>query len=166
MEVTVLDPTILELLSASRSTLAARLRDGPPVELGYLADRAFRGIALAPPALFRPFGWRKFRKAFYTVDGAVRGYNEAVVDDALEEPWIARERNGRRVRYWPFKVYGGPGGAVIDYSGENPAPLGWMRDPLVRVGPGVLGVSVAHLGQRRVVTPTYFVLVPPEPEDR
>lgn len=184
--------------AASRSTDEPRADDGRastraralaaqrPAELAQLMERG------EPPSLDALIGWewrglntqwwaglvgiRKFVKGFYRTDaGEVHGYNEPMVQNGWDAPWLARPRPDDPKRFGFFRVapvdpssrdrrY--PNALLLDYGrGGNPRldPSRVLRDYLVRVDSGsdelLLGVPYLALAGLRLRVPrSYFVL--------
>jgi hypothetical protein len=124
----------------------------------------------------KPAGIKKFIKGFFESEGgAVYGYNEPVVQNRLDQPWIAKPSDLAPKRFGYFVVepvdatsrdnvylnsllldYGRGGNAKLD-------PTQTLRDYVVRVHPGsddlLLGTAFLALGPARVRVPaSYFVL--------
>ncbi|MCA9572100.1 MAG: hypothetical protein H6737_01400 [Alphaproteobacteria bacterium] len=166
-----------DLLQLDRPALGELLKAGHPVDPEALRNREFNGVSLGLPRLVERLTWKKFKKVFVDgPDGVLTGYNEAVQQNPLDAPWIARtRRSGEPVRYGYFHLRGCEGevvpndwdrGLLIDYG--PPAapwePMRFVKDPLVSLTPGsvdlLLGVSYLALGPLRVPMPTYFALLP------
>jgi hypothetical protein len=164
------------------------------LSIGDLPQRELENIMLRgePPALDALVGWewrglnaqfwaraagiKKFIKGFYRTDnGDVFGYNEPVVQNALEEPWIARPSDANPKRFGFFLVEPPDPASrdnhylnslLLDYGrGDNPRfdPTQTLRDYLVRVEPGsddlLLGTAYLAVGPARLRAPyAYFVL--------
>lgn len=171
--------TLDDLLHLDRRALSALITAGHPVDIDALRNREFNGVSLGLPRVVERFTWKKFKKVFVDAeDGTVRGYNEAVEDTPLSEPWISKRRRGVPVRYWPFRLRPVNGtsvprswdrGLLIDYGPPHRLwqPMGRMKDPIVALEPGshelLLGVSYVDLGPLKIPTPTYFALMPGDP---
>lgn len=169
----------LDLARSSGSALERALVRGQAPDLADLVGWEFRG--LNTPAWARLLGIRKFIKGFYGPLGGpaggpptrIRGYNCAVVQNGVDEPWIARPDPARPDRFGYFHV-----GAVdptardnaylhaalLDYGRDgngNLDPVRGLRDYLVLVDPALpdiyLGKAYYALGPARVGV-SFFVL--------
>jgi hypothetical protein len=147
---------------------------GQAPSLAALAGWEWRGLNTmfwAPTA-----GIKKFVKGFYKADdGVVYGYNEPVVQNRLDQPWIAKPSDVAPKRFGFFSVEAVEptavdnaylGALLLDYGkGKNPAldPSRVLRDYLVRVHPGsddlLLGCAFAAVGPVRVRVPHAFFLL-------
>jgi hypothetical protein len=154
--------------------LEAIMRRGEPPSLDALAGWEWRGRNTIFYA--RPAGIQKFIKGFYTSDGGeVFGYNEPVVQNRLDQPWIARpsDLEPRRFGFFLVEPVVAEGrdnhflnSVLLDYGrGPNPPwePSRTLRDYLVRVERGsdeiLLGTAFVAVGPVRVRAPqSYFVL--------
>lgn len=173
----------LDLARSSARALERALQRGQAPDLADLVGWEFRGANT--PAWARLLGIRKFIKGFYGPAGGpaagpaagpltrLRGYNCAVVQNGLDEPWIARPDPERPDRFGYFHV-----GAVdptardnaylhavlLDYGRDgngNLDPVRGLRDYLVQVHPLrpdlYLGKAYYALGPARVGV-SFFVL--------
>jgi hypothetical protein len=169
----------LDLARSSGRVLERALMRGQTPDLAALVGWEFRGVNTSPWA--RPLGIRKFIKGFYGPVGGstgeplvrLRGYNCAVVQNGLDEPWIPRPDPERPDRFGYFHV-----GAVdptardnaylhavlLDYGRDgnsNLDPARGLRDYLVQVDPALpdlyLGKARYALGPARVGV-SFFVL--------
>jgi hypothetical protein len=163
---------------SSRELEEVMVRGQTPDPRG-LAGWEFRGMNT--PFWARLAGIKKFVKGFYENDaGQVYGYNEPVVQNGLDEPWIAKPSDAAPKRFGFFRVdrvdpaprdnaylhallldYGRGGNGRFD-------PTAVLRDYLVRVERGsddlLLGKAYLALGPARVAT-SYFVLERHRPTD-
>lgn len=154
-----------------RALEQAFLRGSLP-DLDALVGWEFRGMNTPPWA--RLLGIRKFLKGFYRAgDGTVMGYNCPVVQNRLDQPWIARPRDHAPRRFGFYRVspvdatardnaylhavlldYGRGGNRLLD-------PSRGLRDYLVQVDPAdpdvYLGKAYYALGPGRLAV-SYFVL--------
>jgi hypothetical protein len=156
-----------DLIGRSRRELAALARTGAPFDPAALAGARYEGISLGLPRLVERLTWTKFAKAFHRdpASGRLRGWNIRVVQDALDQPWRDRTRDGVPVTFGHFAVERRGDEVVLDY--------GVIRDPLVALaGTDVLlGRSLVAVAGVVVGTPSWFVLrragpvdhVPPAP---
>ena len=150
------------------------LRRGERPSLAAIAGWEWRGLNTQGWA--KPAGIKKFIKGFFETDaGEVYGYNEPVVQNRLDQPWIAKPSDVNPKRFGYFVVEPVDPTAkdnaylnslLLDYGrGGNPAldPSQTLRDYLVRVHPGsdelLLGTAFVALGPARLRVPkSYFVL--------
>ena len=146
--------------------------EAPP--LSAIVGWEWRG--LNSQAWAKPAGIKKFIKGFFETDsGEVYGYNEPVVQNRLDQPWIAKPSDVSPKRFGFFVVEPVDPTArdnaylkslLLDYGrGKNPAldPSQTLRDYVVRVNPGsdelLLGTAFVAVGPARVRVPkSYFVL--------
>jgi hypothetical protein len=165
----------LDLARSSERALERALVRGQAPDLADLVGWEFRGLNTPPWA--RLLGIRKFIKGFYGSGRApltrLRGYNCAVVQNGVDEPWIARPDPERPDRFGYFHV-----GAVdptardnaylhavlLDYGRDgngNLDPVRGLRDYLVQVDPSLpdlyLGKAYYALGPVRMGV-GFFVL--------
>jgi hypothetical protein len=169
----------LDLARSSGRALERALVRGQAPDLAALVGWEFRGVNTPPWA--RLLGIRKFIKGFYGAGRAspgapltrIRGYNCAVVQNGVDEPWIARPDPERPDRFGYFHV-----GAVdptardnaylhavlLDYGRDgngNFDPVRGLRDYLVQVDPSLpdlyLGKAYYALGPARIGV-SFFVL--------
>lgn len=168
----------LDLARSSGRALERALVRGQAPDLAALVGWELRGINTPPWA--RLLGIRKFIKGFYGASRAslgaptrIRGYNCAVVQNAVDEPWIGRPDPERPDRFGYFHV-----GAVdptvrdnaylhavlLDYGRDgngNLDPVRGLRDYLVQVDPSLpdiyLGKAYYALGPARIGV-SFFVL--------
>jgi hypothetical protein len=170
----------LELARMPARALEDVLRRGHTPDLASLVGWELRGLNTPPWARF--LGIRKFIKGFYgpagsgqpaTAPAAIRGYNCAVVQNAVEEPWIGKPDPVRPDRFGYYHVaavdptsrdnaylhavlldYGRDGNASLD-------PTRGLRDYLVQVDPAqpdlFLGKAYYALGPARLGV-SFFVL--------
>jgi hypothetical protein len=128
------------------------------------------------PGWAKPAGIQKFIKGFYKGDdGKVYGYNEPVVQNRLDQPWIAKPSDVAPKRFGFFLVEPVDASSrdneylsslLLDYGrGSNPRtdPSAALRDYLVRVHPGsddlLLGTAFVAVGPLRLRVPaSFFVL--------
>ncbi len=157
----------LELAARSKRDLDAVFAAGSPPDVSALTGFEFRGFN--QPRTTALLGIRKFIKAFY-LDGSEKpfGCNTPVVQNGLENEWLARPSAEQPRRYAFFQVEPADSGAadelqraavLLDYSrggnrGYDVARV--LRDYLVRVEPGsdelllgkaffvVAGTQLAH----------------------
>ena len=138
-----------------------------------LAGWEFRGTNT--PAHFRLLGIKKFIKGMFRDErGELYGYNCPVVQNGLDEPWIARPDDAAPKRFGFYRVASVDPTArdnaylhalLLDYGkGKNPlwdASRG-LRDYLVQVDAGnddvYLGKAYYAVGPLRVPTFSFFVL--------
>jgi hypothetical protein len=149
------------------------MRRGQAPSLDALVGWEWRGLNTmfwAPTA-----GIKKFVKGFYRNPGGVFGYNEPIVQNRLDQPWIARPSDVNPKRFGFFKVEAVDptardneylGALLLDYGkGPNPAlePSKILRDYLVRVNDGsddlLLGCAYAAVGGVRVRVPSAFFVL-------
>jgi hypothetical protein len=170
----------LALARMPARALERMLVRGQAPDLVSLAGWAFRGLNTPPWA--RLLGIRKFIKGFDAPAGLqaqgaplreLRGYNCAVVQNAVDEPWIGRPDPARPERFGYYRVgavepsardnaylhavlldYGRGGNARLD-------PARGLRDYLVQVDPErpdlFLGKAYYALGPARLGV-SFFVL--------
>ena len=156
------------------------LRRGHTPDLASLVGWEFRGLNTPPWARF--LGIRKFIKGFYgpassaqpaTVPLVIRGYNCAVVQNAVEEPWIGKPDPARPDRFGYYHVAAVDPTArdnaylhavLLDYGRDGNAsfdPTRGLRDYLVQVDPAqpdlFLGKAYYALGPARLGV-SFFVL--------
>ena len=147
-----------ELHQLPTAELARLLRTLPSFDARLLGGATYRGISLGLPTFVERLLWRKFAKHFDR-DGS--GFNVRVVQDDLFQPWLPqRQRNGKVRSFGPFRVTTHARGIELDYSIANPF-MRRLRDPLVALDASadlLVGCSQLALGQRRLATPSYFVL--------
>jgi hypothetical protein len=133
----------------------------------------FRGTN--PQWFMKYLGIRKFIKGFYRLADThdLYGYNIPVVQDATDQPWVARPSNDQPKRFGFYRVAPPDAasrdnaylnGLLLDYgAGPNPVyePARFLRDYLVRVERGsddlLLGKAYVALGPARVAT-SFFLL--------
>jgi hypothetical protein len=134
-----------------------------------LAGWEFRGTNT--PAWAKLAGIKKFMKGFYKdPQGDVYGYNCPVVQNGLDDPWIARPDDEAPKRFGFYRVDHVDAAArdnaylhalLLDYGrGNNPRidPSRGLRDYLVQIEPDVfLGKAYYAVGPLRVPT-SFFVL--------
>lgn len=172
-----------DLLTLDQRALRRVLEEGHPIDPRALDDTEYHGTALAMPAPIAAMTWTKFFKTFrrQPLSDHLVGWNCAAIQNALDEPWIRKERGGKLVTYWHYRVvetgdvhmpYNARQGLLIDYGlGGNPPwdPTSYTRDPLVAVNPGsvdlLLGVSFVAIGPLAIHTPTFFSLQRGKPLD-
>ena len=124
----------------------------------------------------KPAGIQKFIKGFFRAEaGEVYGYNQPVVQNRLDQPWIAKPSDVNPKRFGYFVVEPVDPTAkdnaylnaiLLDYGrGKNPRldATQTLRDYVVRVNPGsdelLLGTAFVAVGPARVRVPaSYFVL--------
>ena len=145
---------------------------GVTPDLARLAGWEFRGTNT--PAWARLAGIKKFIKGMYADgQGDVYGYNCPVVQNRLDDPWIARPDDAAPKRFGFYRVAPVDPTArdnaylhavLLDYGkGGNPRldPSAGLRDYLVQVDAGsddvYLGKAYYALGPLRVAT-SFFVL--------
>ena len=146
--------------------------EAPP--LSALVGWEWRGLNTQGWA--KPAGIKKFIKGFFETDaGEVYGYNEPVVQNRLDQPWIAKPSDVEPKRVGYVGVEPGDPTArdnaylsslLLDYGrGGNPKldPSQALRDYVVRVHPGsdelLLGTAFLAVGPARVRVPkSFFVL--------
>jgi hypothetical protein len=164
----------LEIGALPASELASIMARGEPPSEEALAGWEWRGLNTMGWAKLA--GIKKFVKGFYQDDdGLLWGYNEPIVQNALEEPWSARPNDAEPKRFGFYRVVKVDpesrdnrhlNSLLLDYGlGKNPwydASRG-LRDYLVRVEAGsdelLLGEAWYALGALRIRVPrAYFVL--------
>lgn len=145
---------------------------GETPDLDALVGHEYRGMNIAFWAPYSPI--LKFIKGFYrAADGRVFGYNEPVVQNGRDAPWIAKPSDADPKRFGFYQVdLVNPTArdntylhaVLLDYSkGGNFVldPSNRLRDYLVRVNPGsdelLLGKAYLAFGPTRVQS-NYFVL--------
>jgi hypothetical protein len=165
----------LRTAALRRQDLEAIMRRGEAPSLDALAGWEWRGMntmVWAPAA-----GIKKFIKGFYkNRAGETYGYNEPVVQNRADAPWIARPSDFAPKRFGFFLVEPvdatGRDNAylnalLLDYGrGHNPRTdlSQVLRDYVVRVERGsdelLLGAAWVALGPKRLGVPggSYFVL--------
>lgn len=150
------------------------IRGGTP-DPREIAGWEYRGLNIAFWAAHSPI--QKFIKGFYLGEGResgkVMGYNEPVVQNGPENPWIAKPRESDPKRFGFYEVdYVDPSAKdnrylhaiLLDYGkGGNFRldPAARLRDYLVQVEPGsnerLLGKAYLAIGPARVSS-NYFLL--------
>jgi hypothetical protein len=150
--------TFTELHQLSTTELARLLRTLPSFDARLLGGSTYRGISLGLPALVERLLWRKFAKHF---DHSGAGFNVRIIQNDLTQPWLPqRTRSGGVRRFGPFRLSVHGGRVELDYSIANPL-MRQLRDPLVAIDANadlIVGCSQLAVGQRRLATPSYFVL--------
>ena len=167
-------PEYLKTGELSVDELEKIMRRGEAPPLASITGWEWRGLNTQGWA--RPAGIKKFIKGFFATDsGEVYGYNQPVVQNRLDQPWIAKPSDVNPKRFGFFVVEPVDPTAkdnvylnslLLDYGrGGNPRldPTQTLRDYLVRVRPGsddlLLGTAFVALGPTRVRVPSsYFVL--------
>lgn len=155
---------------SNRELEKVMLRGSTPV-FEDLAGWEFHGVNT--PAWAKLAGIKKFCKGFYWRDGALYGYNLAVTQNALTEPWLPRPNDNTPRRFGFYRVTRVDPTArdnqflhavLLDYSrGGNKRldPQNGLRDYLVQVSPEsndlYLGKAYYAIGLARVKA-SYFVL--------
>jgi hypothetical protein len=161
----------LALEAMSMRELEIVLQRGVTPDLERLAGWEFRGTNT--PGWARLAGIKKFMKGFHARDGAVYGYNCPVVQNRLDEPWIAQPDDAAPRRFGFYKVTPVDAtrrdnaylhAALLDYGqGGNRAwdPTRGLRDYLVQVDAGsddlYLGKAYYAVGPLRIAT-SFFIL--------
>ena len=162
----------LEIGSLANPALESIMVRGETPDLDSMVGHEFRGMNIAFWAPYSPI--LKFIKGFYrAADGRVFGYNEPVVQNGRNAPWIAKPSDDYPKRFGFYLVqHVTPSardnaylhGVLLDYSkGGNFVldPSTPLRDYLVRVNPGsddlLLGKAYLAFGPARVQS-NYFVL--------
>lgn len=167
----------LSLVKSSEKDLEYVMRDGVTPALEGLVGCEFKGYNL--PFITRILGIRKFKKGFFLEPGQspekgeISGYNVAVVQNRLEDPWIERSTEGKPKRHGFYRAYRVrpsevdalyPNALLLNYGlGGNPrwSPAGLLRDYLVQVDPEnpdlFLGKAYFALGILRMF-PSFFVI--------
>jgi hypothetical protein len=160
------------LEAMSMRELEVVFQRGVTPDLERLAGWEFRGTNT--PRWARLAGIKKFMKGMYRDDrGEVRGYNCPVVQNRLEEPWIARPDDAAPKRFGFYRVIPVDPtsrdnaylhSVLLDYgTGGNHRldPTQGLRDYLVQVEAGnddlYLGKAYYALGPLRLAT-SFFVL--------
>jgi hypothetical protein len=165
------------LAKASQKDLEYAMRAGVTPDMGSLVGFEFKGYNV--PFVTQILGFRKFKKGFYLDEGEsvesgrISGYNVVVVQNRLDQPWIARPGEDNPKRHSFFKVYKVrqaevdnlyPHALLLNYGiGGNSLfnPARFLRDYLVQVDPEnkdlLLGKAYFALGPARVA-PSFFVL--------
>lgn len=165
-------------------TLPARELDllmlrGETPTLEALSGWEFRGMNV--PDWAHLVGIKKFIKGFYRdAAGRVFGYNEPVVQNALDAPWIAKPNDSHPKRFGFYRAdHVDPtardnaylNALLLDYGdGGNMAldPTSTLRDYVVRIERGsddlLLGKAFVALGPVRVPV-SHFVLERHRPSD-
>ncbi len=150
--------TFTELHQLPTTELARLLRTLPSFDARLLGGSTYRGISLGLPALIERLLWRKFAKHF---DRAGAGFNLRIIQNDLAQPWLPqRTRRGGVRSFGPFRITTQGGRVELDYSIANPL-MRQLRDPLVAIDASadlIVGCSQLVVGQRRLATPSYFVL--------
>jgi hypothetical protein len=165
----------LAIGNLSPTELEAILRRGERPSLDKLCGWEWKGMNTMPwaPAA----GIKKFIKGFYRADdGQVYGYNEPLVQNRLDQPWIAKPNDVAPRRFGFFLVEPVDAASkdnaylnslLLDYGrGKNSLldPSQALRDYVVRVNPGsddlLLGTAWVAVGPARMKIPggAYFVL--------
>jgi hypothetical protein len=150
--------TFTELHQLPTTELARLLRTLPSFDARLLGGSTYRGISVGLPALVERLLWRKFAKHF---DQAGAGFNVRIIQNDLTQPWLPqRKRNGDVRSFGPFRITTHGSRVELDYSIANPL-MQQLRDPLVAIDARadlLVGCSQLAVGQRRLATPSYFVL--------
>jgi hypothetical protein len=145
---------------------------GETPAMSALVGWEFRGMNA--PDWSKLIGIKKFVKGFYENDaGQVFGYNEPIVQNRLDEPWIAKPRDETPKRFGFFRVDTVDAGSrdnaflqalLLDYGRAGRPrwdPMTTLRDYIVRVEPGsddlLLGKAFLAIGPLRVPM-SHFVL--------
>jgi hypothetical protein len=169
--------SFLSLAKSSDRDLEYVLRDGVTPSIEGLLGYEFKGYNL--PFVTKILGFRKFKKGFFLDRGQsvekaeASGYNVAVVQNRLEDPWIALPNDANPKRHAFYRVYrvrrvevdnAYPHALLLNYAlGENPRwnPARLLRDYLVQADPKnpdlLLGKAYFALGPARAF-PSFFVL--------
>jgi hypothetical protein len=165
------------LVKSRERDLEYVLRDGVTPGLEGLVGYEFKGYNL--PYITQVLGFRKFKKGFHLgagqslERGEISGYNVVVVQNRLEDPWIAEPNEATPKRHGFYRAYKVrrseaddfyPNALLLNYGlGGNPRwnPAGLLRDYLVQVAPEnpdlLLGKAYFALGPTRVF-PSFFVI--------
>jgi hypothetical protein len=166
-----------KLLKADRADLRTLMDTGYSVDAAALENYTYYGISLGLPRWVERLSWQKFMKTFYRDPEThkLRGWNVRTMDDGMDSPWVAKEKNGHPIVFGHYDVLTSqeaplPGGLaqglLIDYSrggqGGN-GVLNALRDPLVCLKAGchkqLLGRSYVAIGGRYIPTPSFFLLI-------
>jgi hypothetical protein len=169
--------SFLSLVNSSDRDLEYVFRDGVTPALGGLVGYEFNGYNL--PFITQILGFRKFKKGFFLgagqslEKGEISGYNVVVVQNRLQDPWIAEPNDANPKRHGFYRAYKVrpsevdnkyPNALLLHYGlGGNPRwnPAGLLRDYLVQVDPGnpdlLLGKAYFALGSARAF-PSFFVI--------
>ncbi len=172
------------LARACQKDLEYVLRAGTTPDLNSLVGFEFKGYNV--PFITQILGFRKFKKGFYlepddsVESGQISGYNVEVVQNRLEEPWIAKPDEAHPKRHSFFLVYKVrsaeqdnlyPHALLLNYGlGGNSLlnPARFLRDYVVQVDPEnkdlLLGKAYFAIGPSRVM-PSFFVLERYNPSD-
>lgn len=155
-----------DLATASRAELSAALAAATPADPGRLAGWRYLGLSLGLPAWVDRLAWSIFEKDFVAQDGAVRGWNVRLEQQAWRpglQP-TAMRRGDAPFCFGHFAVRREPAGTILDYGqGKNPTldPTRLVRDPLVALDDEqtwLLGQSRVQFGPIDIPTPSYFLL--------
>jgi len=166
-----------DLLGLGRSELREVLRGGHSFEPAAVAGSRYRGISLGLPSWVEALSWKKFAKCFTTTDsGSVRGWNQRIEQDGLDQDWTPLMNKEGTPRSFGFFELLPPAqdslpvglehSCLIHYGrGRNRGldPTSLLRDPLVSLEEGgadlLFGWTYLDLGAGlRLGTPSYFVL--------
>ena len=109
--------TFGELVGFTNDRLESLMKQGGTPALADVAGYEFRGFNLQP--LTKLIGSRKFKKGFYgsPEEGHLWGYNIRVVQNKLDEPWMALPSDANPKRILFFKVFpAAQAGRDADYA--------------------------------------------------
>jgi len=162
---------VLALEKLSAGELETVLLRGVTPDLERLVGWELRGTNV--PWWARAAGIKKFIKGFARKGGEIRGYNCPVVQNRLDEPWIAKPDDANPKRFGFYQV--APvdptsrdnaylHAALLDYGKGGNAwwdPTAGLRDYLVQVDPHdpdlYLGKAYYKIGPGRIAT-NFFLL--------
>jgi len=169
--------SFLSLVKSSDRDLEYVLRDGVTPSLAGLVGYEFKGYNV--PFITQILGFRKFKKGFFLEPGQspekgeISGYNVVVVQNRLQDPWLAKPSDANPKRHGFYRAYKVrrfevdhlyPDALLLNYGlGGNPGwnPAGLLRDYLVQVDPEnpdlLLGKAYFAFGSTRAF-PSFFVL--------
>lgn len=175
------DALLQELLPLKPRELKKYLRGGYPIDPDAIDGQAYLGVSLGLPAWADRLAWKTFQKAFKRdpASGELRGWNVRLQQDGFDAPPVARQRKGKPLTFGHFRVVstadrampaGTDAGLLIDYGLEGKSIFEFdrmLRDPIVamrRDDPSVLlGWSYLQLPRRTLPTPSFFLLIRPQP---
>ena len=161
-------------LNAKRTELHDAMASGYPVSPETLCNHVYHGVSLGLPGWIERLTWKKFMKTFYldAETGGVRGWNIRAMDNGLDAEWQPKLHKGKPITFGHFDVTHSdhhvvhPNEIILDYGRggrKGNGLLNGLRDPIVALEPEspdvLLGWSYLALGNARVRTPSYFLLM-------
>jgi len=172
-----LEVTLADLRRMSNADRASIVRAASPLDLGALANAAYRGIDLSLPAFMHRLLWQTFMKIFVADPGRgdVRGWNVRLEQTGVDGPLRPlRTRDGRARTFGHYRVRstdgvrfpeGFSGGHFLDYRNAGNPPWDVARyttSPLVAVNPGdmrlLLGWEIFRFGPLTVPLADFWAL--------